>query len=173
LLWNEDYADELARAADGQSKPKLMTLDDLLAQIRGLKAEHKLLLLDAGQLPADPRLGMFVNEFPRLVEERVKATGDGSLLVLTSHGPLERSHVYASDRQTVFAHYIAEGMKGEMRASSAADMTLAEFIAFVQDNVRKRRGRQADGPLANAAARSRRPRSDRGKQSAGRAAFAS
>ncbi|MEX2188218.1 MAG: hypothetical protein WD875_15535 [Pirellulales bacterium] len=137
LMWNEDYAAELARRADGESKPGLMRLDDLLEQVEGLDAKQKLLVLDCGSFVADPRLGMFVNEFPRLAERRVAASGDRSLWVLTSHAALEQAHIYAADRTSVFGHFVSKGVAGASRSRDDEDLSLGAFVSYVVSEVGK------------------------------------
>ena len=55
-------SDYLRKTAAGRYK-----LADLLGQVQRCPAALKLLILDAGPLATDPRLGMLVNEFPRLL----------------------------------------------------------------------------------------------------------
>ena len=45
-----------------------------VAPIERVPVGVKLLILDAGRIPCDPRLGMLVNEFPRLLEQEVART---------------------------------------------------------------------------------------------------
>ena len=50
-------------------------LVDLLKELKGAPFRTKLLVLDAGWILSDPRLGMVVNEFPRLAMEQISAMG--------------------------------------------------------------------------------------------------
>lgn len=135
LMWNEDYVRELGRKIDGQSQPDLMKLDDVLAQVRELPAKQKMLVLDGGRLFADPRLGFFVNEFPRLAQEKVAATGDRSLWAFLSHGEMEQARVFAADRTSVFGHFVAKGIAGASRSDEDADLSLREFVEYVSGRV--------------------------------------
>ena len=63
-------------------------LGEFLRQFRRCRAKPKLLILDVATITTDPRLGMVVNEFARLVESKVRETGDPDLFVLMSQGPL-------------------------------------------------------------------------------------
>lgn len=136
LMWNEDYARELGRKIDGQSRPDLMKLDDVLAQVRELPAKQKMLVLDGGRLFADPRLGFFVNEFPRLARERVSATGDRTLWAFVSHGEMEQARVFAADRTSVFGHFVTKGIAGASRSNDDQDLSLREFVEYVSSRVR-------------------------------------
>ena len=110
-------------------------LKNLLELLRQSPAQTKLLILDAGQLDFDPRLGLVVNEFPRLLREAVEATGDPSLWVLSDCAPLERGHVAPSVRQTVFGHFASRALQGEADADADLLLDVGELFRFVQANV--------------------------------------
>ena len=87
-------------------------LRDLLGQLKQCTAKSKLLVLDTGYLNYDPRMGLFVNEFPRLLAEDVKAVNDPDLWVLSSCRPLESSHVCGPDKRSVFNYFVTKGFTG-------------------------------------------------------------
>ena len=58
---------------------------DLLHHLSEAPVGVKLLVLDAGRIPSDPRLGMLINAFPRILEQEVVKTDDRSLWVLSSN----------------------------------------------------------------------------------------
>jgi len=110
-------------------------LKNLLELIRQSPAKTKLLILDAGQLDFDPRLGVVVNEFPHLLREAVEATGDPNLWVLSDCAPLERGHLATSVRQTIFGHFASRALQGEADADADFLLDIGELFRFVQANV--------------------------------------
>ncbi|MCH8042094.1 MAG: carboxypeptidase regulatory-like domain-containing protein [Planctomycetes bacterium] len=64
-------------------------LSELLDVMTSCQASVKLLLLDPGSIGTDPRFGMMINEFSRVIEKDVKATADPELWVLLPNGVLQ------------------------------------------------------------------------------------
>lgn len=117
---------------DPRALPRgLCELEGLLRQIADCRARLKLLLLDCNHLLSDPRLGMAVNEFPRLLEQAVTKIGDPRFWVLASARPLETSRVCYAAKRSVFAHFVTEALRGEADADQDRRVDLAEFYAFV------------------------------------------
>lgn len=110
-------------------------LKSLVEMLRQSPAQTKLLVLDAGRLDYDPRSGLIVNEFPKLLQEAIEATGDPNLWVLSDCAPLERGHTASSVRQTVFGHYAARALQGEADANADLVVDVGELFRFVQANV--------------------------------------
>ena len=110
-------------------------LQDLLDQVEQSPARFKLLLLDTHEIAADPRLGMIVNEFPRLVEEVVRATNDPNLWVLSSCRPLETSHVCEPARCSVFGYFVTQGLRGAAHRGGGRWIDLDEFVNYVRRSV--------------------------------------
>jgi hypothetical protein len=133
LLWNGDLADELRRT---QGKPALFPLRDLLGAAGGLAAQRTLVLLDCGELPYEPRLGMYVNEFPGLLEtEMTNGRHSDKLWVMCGHSALETSHVWEDDRRSVFGHFVAEALSKS--GDNDTDLTAAAFFRLVHDKVER------------------------------------
>ena len=93
-------------------RPAAIASRDLLGQMKQCPAKSKLLLLDTDYLNYEPRLGLFVNEFPRLLEEDVRAVNDPGLWVLCSCRPLESSHVCGPQKRSVFSYFVTEAFTG-------------------------------------------------------------
>ena len=111
------------------------TLDQWLEQLKKCPAGKKLLILDSGNLLHDVRMGMFVNEFPMLLDDAVRKVDDPNLWVLASHRPLEISQVSRTERRSVFAHYVAEGLAGAADRNGDGTVELAELVHFVRFGV--------------------------------------
>jgi hypothetical protein len=109
---------------------------DFLTQVGKCQAGVKLVILDAGHLPTEPRLGVLVNEFPTLLAAAVEQTGDPGLWVLTANGIHESSHVAHSAHQSVFNHYVVRGLAGDADCNPVDRLVdLAELTAFVNTGV--------------------------------------
>ena len=118
-----------------ESKPAgRYLIRDLLGQMKQCPAKCKLLVLDTGYLNYDPRMGLFVNEFPRLLEEDVKAVNDPDLWVLASCRPLETSHVCGPDKRSVFNYFVTEGFTGAASQGSRW-VELDHLFPYVRDRV--------------------------------------
>ncbi len=109
-------------------------LRDLLAQFSGSTASVKLLILDAGRIPCDPRLGMLVNEFPRLLEREVARTGDPKLWVLSSNAEFQRSHVSWALERSVFGFFAVRGLRGAADLNDDHSIDLDELFRYVATN---------------------------------------
>ena len=109
-------------------------LRDLLAQFSGSTASVKLLILDAGRIPCDPRLGMLVNEFPRLLEREVARTGDPKLWVLSSNAAFQRSHVSWALERSVFGFFVVRGLRGAADLNDDHGVDLDELFRYVATN---------------------------------------
>jgi hypothetical protein len=110
-------------------------LHDLLDQINVCPAALKLLILDAGHLACDRRLGMFVNEFPQLLEEEVKQIEDPQLWVLTANRPLETSHAAYALRRSMFGYFVAQGLSGAADYNHDGWVDLDELFDYVGSGV--------------------------------------
>ncbi len=109
-------------------------LRDLLGQMKQCTAKSKLLVLDTGYLNYDPRMGLFVNEFPRLLAEDVKAVNDPDLWVLSSCRPLETSHVCGPEKRSVFNYFVTQGFTGAASQGSRW-VELDHLFPYVRDHV--------------------------------------
>lgn len=128
-------------------------LDTLLERIAQSGAGSKILILDAGRVDYDVRLGMVADEFTAKLhaavrdlgrqdanastsspgEARRKRSADPRLWVLASHASLESPLVMHSRRQTAFGFYLAEAFGG--RAADANGdrlLDLGELFQFVR-----------------------------------------
>ncbi len=121
---------DLRRPDSGRVK-----VETLLSQLSESPAEVKVLLLNAGMIDRDPRMGMVVNEFPRLLEEAVRKTGDPSLWVFCSHSSLQYSHISRAARRSVFGLFVTEGLKGAADFNSDSRVDLGELASFASANV--------------------------------------
>ncbi len=111
-------------------------LDELLAQLQRAQAPLKLLVLDAGWMVSDVRLGMVVNEFPILAAQRVAQLQDPNIWVLLSHSPAQTNGFDSASQRSLFGHTFAEALAGAAdQPDSGGDgdrqVTLGELYRYV------------------------------------------
>ncbi|MGH7129101.1 MAG: hypothetical protein ACREIV_11075, partial [Planctomycetaceae bacterium] len=112
-----------------------ISIDELLTRLTSRAAAVKLVVIDAGRIDSDPRTGMLINEFPRLLEEEVYATGDPALWVFVSNSPLETSFVSRALEQSVFAYFVSLGLRGAADLDRDGSINLDELNRYVTSNV--------------------------------------
>lgn len=100
--------------------------------LRASTARTKLLCLDAGQLSADPRSGMSVNNFEERLQKAVKEAADPDLWVLVSHGNGQISLVVEGRAPTVFLDAVVRGLQREADQNGDRRISLCELVNFVQ-----------------------------------------
>ena len=110
-------------------------MDVILKELADCEARVKLLILDAVHLESDPRLGMVVNEFPALLEDAVRKSGDDKLWVLSSASHLEKSHASYALKQSIFAHFVTRALAGEADVDQDRHVSLDELYKFVNTGV--------------------------------------
>jgi hypothetical protein len=90
-------------------------LKEILALLKDCRAGHKLLLLDLTLPSAAPRGGLLANDVAEklqpLLEEAVR--NDPHLQILSAASPGQVSLASEEMKQTVFAHYVAQGLLGD------------------------------------------------------------
>lgn len=127
-------------ALAGESDPAAhgrLSLETVLGQVGKCRAGLKLVLLDCNHIASDPRLGMAVNEFPRLLEGAVQQIDDPALWVLSCSRALEVSRVAYGEKRSrsLFSRFVAEGFRGSADTDGDGTVDLAEFYRFVRDGV--------------------------------------
>ena len=153
-----------------QDSGGMTPVSDVLKGIQEHPAQVKLLILDCAWIGTAPTQGMFVNEFPRLVEEAVQGTDDPRLWVLNSADLFQVGQVSYQDRCSIFGQATMKALTGQMSApTEAADrdqqttISLADLLGFVESQcdasyqtpilINGREGRIEDNPQGLAVAR--------------------
>jgi uncharacterized caspase-like protein len=121
----------------------LCPLDEVLKALKDLPPKtQKLLILDCTTAAAHEPLGMLHNDFARLLKEREKDIRDMALVVLSSSGEDQRSWAAPEWGQTVFAHFVLEGLRGaadQHKGGGGHDSSVSalELHQYVADEVKK------------------------------------
>lgn len=121
---------------------------EVLAETARLGGKLKFLILNVSHVPSDPRLGMLVNEFLRLLVEAVEATQDPSLWVLAACRPLQTSRVSHSRQLSAFAFYVFEGLRGAADRDLDRKVGLDELADYVGTGVANWADRTSGGQTA-------------------------
>ena len=101
------------------NKPRLR-LSNILKELAQLPARRqKILVLDCTGMTAQWSLGILRNDFARALQDLEKQIESvPNLVVICSSSPDERSWTCSIWRQTVFGHYLLEGLKGGVNDSN-------------------------------------------------------
>jgi hypothetical protein len=103
----------LPQDADPRDPAKRLYLSHVLHRLAELDAAtNKILVLDATQVTAHWPLGMVRNDFVPALRQDLQKTPVSNLVALCASSDGQRSWVSPEWRQSVFLHYIAEGLKG-------------------------------------------------------------
>jgi hypothetical protein len=99
------------------------------------KDTQKLLILDTTQVTADWHLGMLHNDFVRALANDPRPKAIDNLLILCASDEDQRSWVSEEYGQTIFAHFVIEGLKGAADKDNDGEVTAQELISYVKKQV--------------------------------------
>jgi hypothetical protein len=119
--------------------PRRVPVRDILKDFASpeLKGKKKVLLLDATQVPADWPSGMLHNDFVRKLKElEPEIARIDDLVVLCSSDMDQRSWVSEEWQQTIFAHYVIEGLRGAADSDFNSRVTALELFNYVKERVK-------------------------------------
>jgi hypothetical protein len=129
----------LPQDANPWEENKRIRLDDIFRRLEQLDRKKKVLILDATQPEADWLLGMVHNDFARALREkfthRIEEIND--LVVLCSSDVDQRSWYSEEYRQTIFAHFVQEGLRGAADEDGNGRITADELADYVSKNVER------------------------------------
>ena len=108
----------------------LVSFAELIEPLRKQK-RPALILLDAQPIASDRNLGVFGNAFLKQVEPLLDP--EGSIVVLAAAGPGQICWVSESDRQSVFAHFVQQGLSGE--ADDWGAISVQSLYRYVRSGV--------------------------------------
>jgi hypothetical protein len=123
----------------GEKQPAdpLLRVSEVLKCFEQLPAgKKKLLILDATQVTVHWPLGMLHNDFARQLKELEERIKIPNLMILSASAPRQRSWVSEEWGETVFGHYVLEGLKGAADRDNNGYVTALELATYVHDSVR-------------------------------------
>ncbi len=122
---------------NGKTKLRISEVLDHLITDKKLAKKNKLLILDATQVGADYRDGFVLNEFAPRLKELVEKRGDlgRNTFILCASDTNQRSWVSEEWQQTIFTHYIVEGLKGAADGNNDTRVTIGELEHYVRAQV--------------------------------------
>lgn len=127
------------RRDSGELADGLYRVEDLLRRLAESQAGIKLLLLDAGRIAYDPRLGVVLNSFPSRLEQVVAETlKDDQLWVLLSHSTGQISGGDSAAGRSLFGQSVMAALEGEAdRCGGDGDgnVTLDELYQYVWTDI--------------------------------------
>ncbi|HAA72230.1 MAG TPA: hypothetical protein DCE55_24050 [Planctomycetaceae bacterium] len=136
-LIGRDY--ELNQSGQGR-----YPVSEVLAQLKQVTARTKLLVLDVGWILSDPRLGVTVNEFPRLLTRQLASWDDPQLWVLLSSSDLEVPFLSVADSATIFGRGFVTGLLGRANEEETGNrdgrVALHELYDCVSNHCRTETG---------------------------------
>jgi hypothetical protein len=120
---------------DKKNRLRLTDIIDRLAQLPARK--NKVLVLDTTGVTVDWPLGMLHNDFARAVKKLDQRIHEiPNLLVFCASDEDQRSWPMEDRRQTVFAHYFIEGMKGDAATTRGqARLSAQELFTYLKNKV--------------------------------------
>ncbi|MEX0792723.1 MAG: hypothetical protein WD045_06275 [Pirellulaceae bacterium] len=98
----------------------------------------KLLLLDAGTLMTDGRLGVFENKIAEVLEKEMVGRSDRSLYALISHQQDQQSLAFSLNRNSIFTQAVQEALIGEgeiLNNDGDTELSLDELYRHVCSRV--------------------------------------
>ena len=124
-----------------------VSIQSFLQQVRQVPAKRKLIVLNAGSVVSDSRLGVVDNDFTMALSAAVQATQDASLWLYVSHQDNEQSYPSPSANRSVFGMFVSAGLQGAADLNGDRQVQLSELVAFTSANtsnwVRQASDRQA------------------------------
>jgi len=129
-----NYRPALTARDEGQAT---LAADELLDALGDLSSRPRLLILDAGQVGTDRNIGVFGNGFVHRLATLLRERKPKGLAVLCSCAPGQVSWTSEADQQTVFGHYVAEGLSGKAVGwdPSARGLTVRALANYVREHV--------------------------------------
>jgi hypothetical protein len=130
-----------ARGTDPESVLRLGKVLELLARLP--EQTKKLLILDATQAAANWPSGMLFNAFAQQLEKEVADRKVPGLVVISSSSPDQQSWPCEPWQETLFNHYMIEGLNGAADLPSEGGdgngrVTALELFGFVQKKTKER-----------------------------------
>lgn len=136
--------------ADPGDESPVVRLDEVLGSLKKSSAQNLLLLIDAGRLGPNWRLGHLSNDLPSQIKSEVEALGLQNLQVIVSTNVGETSWTMDQSQRSVFSYYVLEGLNGaadgwhttesgvnQGDATQNQRISCSELASYLQHHVQK------------------------------------
>lgn len=119
------------------TKRSRLYVADVIERLAELAPRRFVVVLDATQVSAAPELGFLRNDFAMRLREKLGPviSKTGNVVVICSSDAGQRSWVSEEWRETVFLHYLAEGLAGGAADGNGGRITAASLFDFTQKHV--------------------------------------
>jgi von Willebrand factor type A domain len=124
-------------AGTGEPEADRLRVTAVLERLKRLpEGTNKVLVLDATQVPAAVTLGMLHNDFARALDGLdADIAAVPNLIVLSASDVDQRSWACEEWRQTVFGHYLIDGLRGGADADGNGRISAWELYQHLRDRV--------------------------------------
>jgi len=83
----------------------LLQVESVIEEISSLPSKNKLVVIPAGSIHYDPRLGIFADDFPKLLKQSIKEKKDQSITVYFPHENFEASNTSILLSSSLTTHF--------------------------------------------------------------------
>jgi hypothetical protein len=132
-------------------KNTLLSLNEVYRQLEACKAGFKLLLVDAcrNDPSADMSRGAGVGKLPRVKldnDSRPDRAGTGAAVALYSCSRGEKAYEHDALKQSVFFHFVIQGLRGAADGNKDGKVTLSELVDYISMHVPHFAKREFEAP---------------------------
>ena len=120
----------------------LLSVEWLLNEISNLPAKNKLIIIPAGSIHYDPRLGIFTDHFPKLLRrsmEEIAQKSDNNpektITVYFPHENFEASRTSILLSSSLTTHFFCEGIKGAADFNQDKKIDVQEIGSYISRSV--------------------------------------
>lgn len=126
LLWS---------GAEQSAGPKLISVGELLSDLRRCNAKSVVLMLDVDQPPPDRATGQIVDDFVASLARECQAARPAPIWILVSHQQGERPFASDALARSAFGLWLERGLAGEADLNGDQLIGLDELHRYVMANV--------------------------------------
>ena len=113
----------------------LLQVESVIEEISSLPSKNKLVVIPAGSIHYDPRLGIFADDFPKLLKQSIKEKKDQSITVYFPHENFEASNTSILLSSSLTTHFFCEGMAGQADFDKDRKIEISEIGSYISESV--------------------------------------
>jgi hypothetical protein len=125
--------------APGEGQKNRLRLKQVLDRVGRLPSDmHKVVILDATQVPANWSLGMLHNDFGRELEKLdPEITAIPNLIVISASDVDQRSWISEEWQQSIFGQFLLQGLQGAADDDNSHRVSAWKLYQYVRTNVER------------------------------------